>query len=157
MAVDVRFEIAEPGLDRAAIRRDARHMLAAVGRAGAELSILFVDDVAMRGLNREHRGIDRTTDVLAFPQDEAPPSGDAPDVLGDLVVAVPTAKRQASRYKRTLPLEVRRLMVHGVLHLCGHDHKKPAEAKAMRAEERRLLADLSARDGGRRSRAARGR
>jgi probable rRNA maturation factor len=146
MSVEVRFEIAEPSLDAATIRREARMMLSAVGRGDAELSVLFVDDLAMRALNRDYRGIDRTTDVLAFPQDEAPPEAAGPDVLGDVVIAVPTSRRQASRYKRTLPGEVRRLMVHGVLHLCGHDHKKRAEAEVMRAEERRLLAALRKAD-----------
>lgn len=140
--IALRFEERDPDIDPARVKADARQVLRAVGRQKAELSLLVVDDLRMRELNRQWRGIDRTTDVLSFSQVEDEPEAGAAAVLGDVVISAPTARRQASRYKRTIGGEVRRLIVHGVLHLLGHDHKKPAEAARMRAEERRILALL---------------
>lgn len=145
MPVQLSFEHRDPELKATALKAEARRILAAVDRPKAELSILVVDDPRMRELNRDWRGIDRTTDVLSFPQDT--PEGLEIDVLGDIVLSAPTARRNASRYKRTFGQEIRRLMVHGVLHLLGHDHKKKAEAERMRAEERRVLSALKAADG----------
>jgi probable rRNA maturation factor len=143
--IALRFEVEAPEIDPKALKADARKVLRGVGRARSELSILIVDDPAMRVLNRDFRGIDRTTDVLSFSQvedEEGPPLEGVPDALGDLVISAPTARRNAGRYKRTLSQELRRLLVHGVLHLLGHDHQKPGEARVMRAEERRVMALL---------------
>ena len=140
MGVVIRYEIDDPEVDRALVRRTARSILRLIGRTKDELSILFVDGPMMRELNRDYRGIDRTTDVLAFPQEEGPPvPGQSERVLGDIVVSIPKAKLQAGRYRHSLHDEIRRLLVHGAVHLCGYDHKTAAQAKAMRAEERRVL------------------
>ena len=147
--ISLRFEVEAPEIDPKALKADARAVLKAIGKPRSELSLLVVDDPAMRVLNRDFRGIDRTTDVLSFSQvedEEGPPVPGVPEALGDVVISAPTAKRNAGRYKRTLPQELRRLLVHGVLHLLGHDHKKPAEAKVMRAEERRVMALLRGAD-----------
>ena len=101
----------------------------------------------MRRLNRDFRAIDRTTDVLAFPQSqdaESIPAAVWPPVLGDIAISLPAARRQAPRYGHSLASEVRRLLVHGVVHLAGFDHKSPAEARAMRSEERRILSAFGA-------------
>jgi probable rRNA maturation factor len=111
-----------------------------------------VRDPAMRELNREHRGKDAPTDVLSFPMHDPdefdrtgptrPRTGAAEDgaerMLGDIVISVDTALRQAADYDAPLDREVRRLLIHAVLHLAGHDHMEPGERAVMEAEERRL-------------------
>ncbi|RMG21202.1 MAG: rRNA maturation RNase YbeY [Deltaproteobacteria bacterium] len=142
MAIHVRLEYRDPELSAAALRRTAKTILEAVGWPEAELSILVVDDAAMRTLNREYRGLDRTTDVLAFPQSSPELAGPGGEVLGDVVLSAPRARVQAKRYRRSFQGELERLLVHGVLHLLGHDHKRAGERARMRAEERRLLTVL---------------
>lgn len=122
-------------------------MLDALGRSSAELSILLTDDPSIRALNRIHRGVDAPTDVLSFPMDD--------DLLGDVVLSMDSVERQAAdptcqhsrRQRMQLPREatwgVRReatfLLIHGVLHLVGHDHAHAEEEGAMIAAEQRLL------------------
>jgi probable rRNA maturation factor len=109
-----------------------------------QVSVSFVDDEAIQALNREHRGIDRPTDVLSFPQfepGEAPPEG-MPYMLGDLVVSVETAHRQAAEYGHGEEREIAFLLVHGFLHLLGFDHITPDEEAEMRQRQRELLERL---------------
>jgi probable rRNA maturation factor len=125
------------------IRRTVRALLVAAGEPGASLSLSFVGDAAIRRLNREHRGKDRATDVLSFPLFE-PGAGhdgglDEPErLLGDIVISVDAAARQAAGYGAPLAAEIERLLIHGILHLLGHDHEIAAERRAMVAQERRL-------------------
>ncbi len=125
-------------IDRTLLRRRAARLLRELGHRGSELSISLVDDGTIRELNQEWRGIDRATDVLSFSLLE----GDHPrrrgQLLGDVVISVETAARQARRRRRGVDEIAARLMVHGVLHVLGHDHVRPAQARVMRAEERRL-------------------
>lgn len=103
--------------------------------------MVLTDDDEVRQLNREYRGIDRTTDVLSFPQHEGMPlAGAAPELLGDVVVSVEQARRQAKR--RDVRGEIIRLLAHGLCHLLGFDHAAAGERRAMLAEEKRLLAGL---------------
>jgi len=115
------------------ISRATRTLLAATGRPQASLSLSFVGDAAIRRLNREYRGKDRSTDVLSFSAGKNPQ-----ELLGDIVISLDAAERQAAAYAASLDAEVRRLLIHGLAHLLGHDHQRPAEAARMRAEERRL-------------------
>ncbi len=126
-----------PPLDRRRLQRRARRLLAEVGLAGRELSVLLTDDEEMTALNRQYRGRDRTTDVLSFSQQEGERSGLQPALLGDVVISLPAAARQARERSAALWDEVLVLLVHGVLHLLGHDHA------GMRREQRRLVALLS--------------
>ena len=125
-------------------KRRARALLDAAGLPGAGLSLSFVGDRAIRRLNREHRGKDRPTDVLSFPLFEpfAVPrrrTDVGPEVLlGDVVISLDTAERQARAYDAPLGDEVARLLIHGILHLIGHDHEQPGERRRMVREERRL-------------------
>jgi probable rRNA maturation factor len=128
-------------------RRRARALLAAAGLADTGLSLSFVGDRAIRTLNREHRGKDAPTDVLSFPLFEpfALPSAAAkggahgPErLLGDVVISLDTAARQARDYDASLNDEIERLLIHGILHLIGHDHERPGERRRMVREERRL-------------------
>lgn len=133
------------------IERVARTLLAAAGEKDSSLSLSFVGDSAIRRLNREHRGKDRPTDVLSFPLFEPdaaapgkPGAGPAgPErMLGDIVISVDAAARQAAGYGAPLAAEIERLLIHGILHLLGHDHEKPAERRGMVAEERRLASAI---------------
>ncbi len=126
------------------IVRSATALLSATGRPDATLSLSFVGDAAMRRINREHRAKDRTTDVLSFPLYEPfrvpkrPTPGDPELLIGDIVISVDVAKRQAAAYDATLDEEIERLLVHGIAHLLGHDHEGPGERARMLREERRL-------------------
>jgi probable rRNA maturation factor len=102
--------------------------------AGGEISVLFVDDPSIRDLNRDYRGIDKPTDVLSFAQDD-------PLILGDIVVSVETAQRQASASSWPIDSELSLLLLHGLLHLVGRDDETDAGAAAMENETRSLLAD----------------
>jgi probable rRNA maturation factor len=113
-------------------------MLAAAGRADAELSIVLMGDESIRELNRAYRGKDRPTDVLAFAQAEGRFARLAGPLLGDVIVSIPTARRQASTRRRTLLAEVTTLVAHGILHLLGWDHDTAAKSRRMRQETERL-------------------
>ena len=145
------------GLDAAALARVLERLLAEIGENGTSVSLTLVRDRAMRELNREHRGKDAPTDVLSFPL-HAPEafervprtrplatggSSEPERMLGDIVVSVDTARRQAADYDATLEREVQRLLIHAVLHLAGHDHMEPGERAVMEAEERRLAESIA--------------
>jgi rRNA maturation RNase YbeY len=133
-----------PPLDRARLRRRAAHLLRALGLDGAELSIQLVDDGEIAELNRRYRKRRGATDVLSFSLVEGAHAEHGGALLGDVVISLETAERQAARGRRTLEQEVLRLLIHGALHLIGHDHVGAAEARAMRAEERRVWRELRA-------------
>ena len=120
-------------------------MLRSIGLHNAELSVLFVGDRAMRTLNRKYRGKDKTTDVLSFSLREGAFSHIQPEVLGDIVIAVPTAARQAGEAGHTLSREIEILLVHGLLHLLGYHHEQgDDEARKMKRRELQLLKRMSA-------------
>ncbi len=128
-----------PGIRTAEVKRDAQRILVAMGEPGAELAVSLVGDTEIHELNREYRGKDRPTDVLAFAMREGAAVPDHAHLLGDVVISLDTAARQAKQRRRTTAQEARVLLVHGVLHLLGYDHEKgPSEARRMRAMEHRL-------------------
>lgn len=113
-----------------------RSLMHAVGEGGAAISISLVDDAAIRAINREHRGKDKPTDVLSFPLE---PEATSPErLLGDIVISIDTARRQAAAYDAPLQREIYRLLIHGLLHVLGHDHEEAGERARMEGEERRL-------------------
>jgi probable rRNA maturation factor len=122
----------------ARLRRSARRLLRGLRLDAAELSIAVVPDREMRRLNRRWRGRDRSTDVLSFAQREGP--GAPPDgLLGDVVISVDTARRQAAERGESLARTGDRLLIHGLLHLLGYDHERSeSEARRMRRRERML-------------------
>ena len=128
-----------PAPDRRLLTRRARRVLEVLGLSGAELSVALLDDAEMTALNERWRGRTGPTDVLSFSLVEGEHEPFRRGLLGDVVISVDTAARQARRGRRTLDDECLRLLVHGVLHLLGHDHLRRDEARAMRAQERRLL------------------
>jgi probable rRNA maturation factor len=123
----------------AGIRASLRKLLSLTGQQNAEVSVLLVGDTAMRSLNRRYRGKDRTTDVLSFPLREGRFSRIQPHVLGDIVLSLPAAARQAKAAGEPRRVEIERLLVHGYLHLLGYDHEESrVEAGRMEVRERRL-------------------
>ena len=130
----------------------ARFAIESEGKpATSEVSISFVDDERMQELNCEFRGLDRPTDVLSFECDNLDdgfvvPSGDeAPYELGDIVIAPDVAERQAPEYGLTFADELSLLTVHGILHLCGHDHMNEEEAQEMEGRETAILSEFYGR------------
>jgi probable rRNA maturation factor len=147
MPVHMQSQVRGNTFDQVRLERLARAILADVGETSAELGILFVGDQRMRGLNCQYRGKDRTTDVLAFAMREACMPHDAhlaPDMLGDVVISVPTAWRQAREAGRSLDEELAWLLIHGILHLCGYDHERSEkEARRMHRRERMILRSIA--------------
>ena len=135
---------------------------------GGGVSVVFAGDDVVRELNREHRGLDETTDVLAFsfahegeyygepdgrvPVEEMPgfalPPGQ-PEPLGEVIVSYPQAVRQAGSASRPVREELAALLAHGILHLLGYDHVEPDDEAVMKALEDRILADVPRATAGR--------
>lgn len=112
---------------------------------GAEVSVLLTDDARIRVLNREHRGFDKPTNVLSFPQDD--PDADAyGPLLGDIVVALETVQREAVDGGLPFRHHLSHMIVHGLLHLVGYDHLDDAEAEEMEGLETAVLARLGVPD-----------
>lgn len=121
----------------------ARRVLNAGDVSGpVELSIAVTDDETVRALNRRYRREDAPTDVLSFSLDEPagfPAAAPGPRPLGEVVISYPTARRQAEAAGHAVDEELAHLLAHGILHLLGYDHERPAEARKMRAREEALL------------------
>lgn len=153
MGIIINHEITEPRLNKetqAALLNLARRVLAAYGREGAEVGITLTDEETIHRLNREWRGVDAPTDVLSFPMAKEEPglpmepagADDAPpELLGDVVICLPIALRQAAEYGHSSTREVLYLAVHGLLHLLGFDHQTAEERRRMRDAEEKFLAE----------------
>ena len=152
MSVDVRVEDhVDCSLELVQLERFLEGALDTLGRAGCDMSVLLCDDATIRPLNREWRGRDRPTDVLSFPQNEfqipnvldgeATPGG-PPLHLGDVVLSLETAQRQAGELCHDLRSEVHVLLIHGLCHLLGWDHEEALDAIAMGEAETRVLSAL---------------
>jgi len=129
---------AVPRLTRRDIAEFARRVLLTIekldrlDRVVDEVSIAFVDDEAMTSLNRKFRRRNKTTDVLTFPGDDR--------FLGDIVISIDQARRQAAEEKHSIATEVRYLILHGILHALGHDHETDnGEMNALEVEARSLV------------------
>jgi probable rRNA maturation factor len=138
-------------LVRAAARRALRRGAAAAGfclPARVELAVSLADDASQQRLNRDYRGHDMSTNVLAFPAwapGDSVPAG-APLLLGDVVLAFETVAREAQAQEKPFADHLRHLTVHGVLHLLGYDHLAPGETATMETLESSILADLGVPD-----------
>jgi probable rRNA maturation factor len=97
--------------------------LKAIGKAGHNATIAFVSDRQIRILNRRFRGLSKSTDVLSFPSGQDQFADASGPNLGDIAISVETAEKQASESGLTFEQEISQLMLHGLLHLCGHDHE----------------------------------
>jgi probable rRNA maturation factor len=128
------------GLARPEILRRVRAMIRLLQLNKAEVSFVLTDDKRIHQLNKLYRGKDRPTDVLAFAMHEGEFGALAGHVLGDVIVSVPTARKQAQSRRTPVLDEVTMLLAHGLLHLLGWDHDTVAKDRRMRAETARLCA-----------------
>ncbi|HET7838884.1 MAG TPA: rRNA maturation RNase YbeY [Rectinemataceae bacterium] len=137
-----------PWLERA--RSYALAVLARLGKDNWELSLLLCDDSFIRGLNRQYRDRDEATDVLSFEQGDSftTPEGESRFLAGDIVVSLEALKRNAEDFGISQDEELRRLIVHGILHLTGMDHEDLDPSKPMLALQEELLRELDAASGG---------
>lgn len=122
-------------VDVEALARFILCLLETAGESDAELSVSLVEDTTIQELNRQYRGQDRPTDVLSFSLREGEPVGQQ-FALGDLVISVETARRQAEQFGNRFEEEIGELVFHGFLHLLGYDHEGPARREWDGAEAR---------------------
>ncbi len=117
------------------LKRCICSILKAEGYADYDLTLILADSACLRRLNKRYRNIDKVTDVISFAMQEgqAPPVADAN--LGDIYISLPRTRRQAREYRVSFEEELKRLVIHGLLHLIGYDHIKPGQAVRMHKKE----------------------
>ena len=131
------------------VERAVAAAFAALGASrpgGSELGAVFTDDARIRELNAGWRGQDKATNVLSFPAFPETKTGPLPPLLGDIVLAAETVANEAALEGKPLDNHITHLVIHGLLHLLGHDHETDAEAEEMEAIERKALARLAIPD-----------
>jgi len=127
-------------IDHAEIKKKATTILNALGCPNGELSILIVDDPEIARLNKTYLCMQGPTNVIAFPMQEGPFEQINPNLLGDVVISLDTAAREAKDAGMSVESRFDQLLIHGILHLLGFDHEKTLEqAEAMRIKEEELL------------------
>lgn len=132
-------------LPGATLRTRGERMMRALGMSADELSIVLCDDKTIHALNRDYRGKDKPTDVLAFAMREGRDARFAGPMLGDVIISLDTAGRQAKERRYALLDEVTMLLAHGLLHLLGFDHPNRREERRMTARTDMLVAAARAR------------
>jgi probable rRNA maturation factor len=141
MSVEVAHQGAGKKLPAGKLRKTAQSILALVGQADAELSLVLVGNAEIRKLNARYRRKDYPTDVLSFPIEGA--SARPGRLLGDVVISVEKADEQAKERGRTRNEEIVTLLIHGVVHLLGYDHERSAkDARAMKRLENKIYRQL---------------
>ncbi len=132
-------------IDTAAVRKRVLQIMVYLGHSDQDLSVVFGSDRLLQDLNCTYRHQDRPTNVLAFPQSPTYEGEPATLMLGDVIVALPTAAREAHDLQQSLEERVVYLLLHGILHLLGHDHEGSAtQRRRMEVLERQVLAHLQA-------------
>lgn len=130
-----KYKVHSPGL-----KKNAKIILEQLGCHDSELSILLVSDAKIRQLNHQYRDLDVATDVLSFPQNEDGAGEFDSHLLGDVVISVETAHRQAGEHQLILEEELVLLLIHGILHLLGYDHERsPREERVMKQKTGELF------------------
>ncbi len=135
-------------VDEVWVRRITQHVLKAEGVASPlEISLVFTDSETVQRLNRDYRGVDEPTDVLAFYMLPGKTTNNLPFILppdgitrlGEIIISYPQAVEQAKKQEHSVAQELALLIIHGILHLLGYDHEKPEEEAKMRTREKELL------------------
>lgn len=129
----------------ATVRRLCQAILTGEGVAHADVGVVYGDDALLRALNRRFRGLDRATDVLSFTYEDEN-GGGGRSLSGEVIISLRRVAVQARRRSALTGDELARLLTHGFLHLCGHDHKKVGERRLMQALERRHLRTVTDAD-----------
>jgi probable rRNA maturation factor len=141
----IKLSIATPQeiitVDRARMRSTARTVLEGEGVSDADISLAFVDNATIHGLNQRYLGHDELTDVLSFPLSEG-----GRRLAGEVVIGAEVARAQAEERGHDLQAELALYVIHGLLHLCGYDDESTAAAKEMRAREQHYLKRLGLPD-----------
>ena len=137
--IEIRSEVRNLGISIPRLKGAARKILNLLHLSQASLSVLLVDDRKIRRLNRRYLAHNRPTDVIAFGQLPGPLPKRGRFLLGDIVISVPTAKRQAPRYGNPLFYEICFYLCHGILHLLGWKDKSKKEAFKMRRKQEAVL------------------
>jgi probable rRNA maturation factor len=130
----------KPSFDTSLLERAARAALEHQSAHG-DLTLVLTDDAQLHQLNRDYLGVDAPTDVLSFPASETDPDSGAP-YLGDILLSLPRAETQARAAGHPLADEAQLLVVHGVLHLLGHDHAKVRDKAKMWKAQAEILKSL---------------
>ncbi len=137
-------EVYDREITKKFVKEIADKILQELNLDNVELSISLVDNKTIQNINREWRGKDRPTDVLSFPLDEDTPSGYKYRLLGDVIISLPYAKKQAEEIGLSYREEILRLLIHGILHLLGYDHETSEEdAKIMFSLQDKIFSKLS--------------
>jgi len=141
------LDIANPFIDlldssqiEQSVQVTLKHQMAPIE---SDLTVLIGDDSQIQVLNQQYLGVDAPTDVLAFPGGFVDPDTQH-TYLGDVIISYPQAKRQADRVEQSLDDEIRLLVVHGILHLLGHDHHEPEKKALMWSAQSEILSHLNA-------------
>ena len=143
MTICIRNRQRAVAIHTAAVKKRVLQMMAYLGCAERELSVVFGSDRLLQELNHMYRHKDSPTNVLAFPQSPTYAGEPASTMLGDVIVSLPTAAREAHHLQQSLEERVVYLLLHGILHLLGHDHEgSAAQRRRMEALERDVLAHL---------------
>jgi probable rRNA maturation factor len=143
--IDIQYAVTGAGIPpEQAIRVYARHALEEADADEAELTVRIVDEAEIMALNSEYRGKPGATNVLSFPYEPMP--GVSTALLGDVVICAPVVAAEAVAQGKTLEAHWAHIVIHGVLHLLGYDHRQESGALAMEALEKRLLAGLGYTD-----------
>ena len=132
-------------IDKRRIRRQVNELLKLLDCANMEISITFVDDASIRQINKQYLAKDRPTNVISFPLQEGEFSDINPEMLGDIVISVDTAGRDAARGNLSFEEEILFLIIHGLLHLKGYNHENTsiADAMKMKKKEKELFFTLT--------------
>jgi probable rRNA maturation factor len=133
--------VRKPGIRVAPIRQAISRTLEGEDRAAGEVSVLLANDARIHELNRRYRGVDAPTDVLAFAMGEGEFTDLHPEILGDIVISVEKAEKQAESAGHNLMYELCLLAVHGTLHLLGFEDDTASSRARMRRRERKYLDD----------------
>lgn len=146
-SVDVSSESVEPPSWLPGVQRFVQTVLSSLEIRGWEVSVVFCSDDFIHDLNAAYRGVDAPTDVLSFSQidieDPYPPHTDDRVAAGDVVISLDTLYRQAAEYNVSVEEELKRLLIHGLLHLAGYDHGEQRDDGTMMHTQEGLLTQLA--------------
>jgi len=130
-------------IDTSRFQSQVGQVLEKLGETQCELSLLLTDNAEIQTLNKTYRSLDKATDVLSFPQDEDAVNESGDTLLGDVVISVETAARQAEEHQLNFNEELILLAIHGILHLLGYDHERsPQEARIMQDKTQAVFETL---------------